>query len=190
MTEPWSLVKDIMNHIVDYVLPLPEEQQASVEEVKACHVQCGHDVACHKDCPSSIFGRFKEQCATLDAASACHKACADSEIHCPFKKHECHVKCPMSMPTSVKELRGLTGHVLCHIECGKDTVCHKACPKSVWSEKKEQCEAYDSVKACHRTCGSSHSCHASCPRLSDQVMNEVKEEPISLAKDVVDSFVV
>jgi hypothetical protein len=190
MAEPWSLVKDLMNHVVDYILPLPQEQQVSVEAVRACHVQCGQNVACHKACPVGIFGRFKERCASLDAASACHKACADSKTECPFKKHECHFKCPMSMPTSVKELRGLTGHVLCHTTCGKDKACHLACPNSVWSEKKEQCKAYDNMMACHHACGHSHTCHASCPHLPEQMLNEVAQEPSSLVKDVIDVLVV
>merc|ERR1719213_660930 len=144
-----------------------------MEEVKSCHVQCGHDFACHKACPAGIFGRFKEQCAALDAASACHKACVDSKTECPYKKHECHFKCPMSMPTSVKELRGITGHVLCHKTCGKDKACHKACPNSVWSEKMEQCKSYHNIMACHQSCGHSHICHANCPHMSEQMLKSL-----------------
>jgi len=190
MAEPWSLVKDIMNHVVEKVVPIPEEHQVSMEEVKSCHIQCGHDFACHKACPVGIFGRFKEQCATLDAASACHKACVDSKTECPFKKHECHFKCPMSMPTSVKELRGITGHVLCHKTCGKDKACHKACPNSVWSEKMEQCKSYHNIMACHQSCGHSHICHANCPHMSEQMLNEASQEPTSLAKDIINVLVV
>jgi len=195
MQEPWSLVKDIANHVADYLLPLPEGQEVSVEEVKACHTKCASDAhsgprACHRNCPKGVFGRFHDKCNTLQNASGCHQTCEDSETKCPFKKMKCHHKCPMSMPTSVKELKGLVDHVECHSTCGQDKECHKACPNSNWDEKKVQCKQYDDMVACHKQCAGDGTCHASCPQLSDQILNDVKQEPTNIAKDVIDVLVV
>jgi len=186
MQEPWSLIKDIGNHVAHYLLQLPEGPEVSVEVVRACHTRCGHDIACHKHCPKGVFGRFHDKCETLEEASACHHSCEHSEIKCRFKKMECHFKCPMSMPTSVKELKGLADHVLCHSTCGEDKMCHKTCPNSNWNEKKGQCKQYDDMVACHKRCAGDRSCHASCPQLNDQILNDVKREP----KDVLDALLV
>jgi len=190
MQEPWSLVKDIGNHVADYLLPLPEGQEVSVEVVRACHMKCGGDVACHKHCPKGVFGRFHDKCNTLEEASACHQTCEHSEIKCHFKKMQCHHKCPMSMPTSVKELKGLTDHVVCHSTCGRDKMCHKTCPNSNWNEKTAQCKQYDDMVACHKQCARDGGCHASCPQLNDQILNDVKQESTNIAKDVIDVLVV
>jgi hypothetical protein len=190
MQEPWSLVKDIGNHVADRLLQLPEGQEVSVEKVGACHKQCGADIMCHKKCPKGVFGRFKDECETLDAASMCHRACKQSETKCPFKKMECHFKCPMSMPTSVTELKGLTDHVLCHTTCGQDKKCHETCPNSNWEEKKAHCIQYSEMVACHKQCAGDHSCHATCPQLSNEVLNEVKKAPKNVIKEVLDTFIV
>jgi len=184
MREPWSLPKDIVEHVAEHLLPLCKGQEVAVEDVKACHMRCGHDFACHKNCPTGVFGRFKDQCAILDEASVCHQACEKLETKCPFKKTECHFKCPVSMPTSLKEFRGLTDHVLCHTTCGQDKLCHKACPNSIWAEKKAHCMKYHEMMACHKSCGNSHSCHANCPHLTDEMLNEVQKKPSNFAKDV------
>merc|ERR1740127_58020 len=102
-------------------------------------MQCRSDGACHKNCPKGVYGRLHDKCNILETASVCHQTCEHSEIKCPFKKAECHFKCPMSMPTSVKELKGLVDHVLCHSECGQDKMCHETCPNSNWDEKKRHC---------------------------------------------------
>jgi hypothetical protein len=185
MQEPWSLVKDVANHVADYLLPLPQGQEVSVEVVRACHMGCGADFACHKNCPKGVFGRFHDKCNTVEEASACHQTCEHSEIMFPFEKMECHWKCPMSMPTSVKEFKGLTDHVLCHSTCGHDKLCHKTCPNSTWNEKKAQCKQYDEMVACHKQCVG-HACHSSCPRLNDHILNDVKN---SIAKEVIDVLV-
>jgi hypothetical protein len=187
MQEPWSLPKDIMNHVVDSVLPIPQEQLASKEEIGACHMQCGHDHECHKNCPTGVFGRLKEQCNVLEESSACHQACAQTETKCPFKKMECHFKCPMSMPTSVTELKGLTDHVLCHTTCGQDKICHKSCPNSNWEEKKTQCVKYHEFVACHMGCGKTGPCLC---QLQDEILNEAKKAPSDLAKEVIDVLLV
>merc|ERR1712224_412741 len=67
------------------------------------------------------------------------------------------------MPTSVKELKGLTDHVLCHTTCGQNKTCHESCPNSNWDEKKAECTKYQEMVECHKACGWSHSCHATCP---------------------------
>jgi len=190
MQEPWSLVKDIGNHVADYLLPLLGSQEVSVEAVRACHMRCGHDHACHKHCPKGVFGRFQDKCDALEEASTCHKTCEQSEIKCPFKKMECHHKCPMSMPTSVKELKGIMDHVLCHSTCGKDKMCQKTCPNSNWNEKMSQCKQYDEMMVCHKRCARDRSCHASCPRLNDQILNDIKQKPTSIVKDVLDVLIV
>merc|ERR1719420_1828819 len=164
MQEPWSLAKDVANHVVDYVLP--QEKVVSLEEHKACHMKCGGDHECHHKCPSPSdpWKKLKEECSTLDQAHTCHHACEQSGIKCPFKKTECHFKCPMSMPSSMKELKGLTDHVLCHTECAQDKTCHAACPNSNWDEKKAQCEKFREILACHHNCPhGDHSCHHNCP---------------------------
>jgi hypothetical protein len=185
MQEPWSLVKDVVTHVADYLLPLPKGQ-----EVKACHMQCRGDVPCHKRCPKGVFGRFHDKCNTLEEASACHQSCEHSDIKCPFKKMECHFTCPMTMPTSVRELKGLTDHVLCHTTCGSDKMCHKTCPNSNWNEKKAQCKQYDDMVACHKQCGWDHQCHADCPHLKDEILNEARKESSNLVKDVMHVLVV
>jgi len=161
--EPWSLPKDIANHVADYLLP--QEKDVSHEEVRVCHMKCGEDHECHHKCPGGPRKKFQEECSTLDQASACHHACEQSETKCPFKKIECHFKCPMSMPSSVKELKGLTDHVLCHTTCGQDKTCHATCPNSNWDEKKAQCQKYQQMVACHKGCGQDQSCHHNCPHM-------------------------
>jgi len=69
----------------------------------------------------------------------------------------------MSMPSSVKELKGLTDHVLCHTTCGQDKACHSTCPNSNWDEKKAKCEKFQEISACHKGCGWDHNCHRNCP---------------------------
>jgi CO dehydrogenase/acetyl-CoA synthase alpha subunit len=103
---------------------------------------------------------------------------------------ECHFKCPMSMPSSVGELKGLTDHVLCHTTCGQDKACHQTCPNSNWAEKTAQCAQYHEMGACHKACAGVHSCHAKCPRLSANILNEEKKEPSNLLKDVANVLVV
>jgi len=161
MQEPWSLAKDVANHVADYLLP--QQKEVSHEEVKACHMKCGWEHECHHKCPGGPWKKLKEECDTLEFASACHHACKQSETKCPFKKTECHFKCPMSMPSSVKELKGLTDHVLCHTACGQDTMCHATCPNSNWDEKQAQCKKYQEVVECHKGCGRDRSCHHNCP---------------------------
>jgi len=190
MQEPWGLVKDIGNHVVDYLLPLLGSQEVSVEAVRACHMRCGDDLPCHKRCPKGVFGRFQDKCNTLEQASVCHKTCEDSENNGPFNKMECHHECPMSMPTSVRELKGLMDHVLCHSTCGEDQVCHEACPNSNWGEKMSQCKQYDEMLACHKQCALDGTCHASCPWLSDQTLNDIKRKPTNIVKGVLDVLVV
>jgi hypothetical protein len=190
MQEPWSLVKDVANHVVDYLLPLPKGQEVPIEEVKACHMRCGWDHACHKNCPKGVFGRFADQCETLNETSGCHKACEQAESKCPFKKAECHFKCPMTMPTSVRDLKGLTSHVLCHTTCGENKTCHETCPNSNWDEKKSHCMEYNAMVSCHKKCAGAHGCHATCPVLKHEMLNEVKTEPSNLAKDLVNVLLV
>merc|ERR1719421_2313781 len=163
MQDPWSLPADIANHVIDYLLPVPKEQQASPDEVKACHMRCGHDRECHKKCPSGMYGLLKGQCNAMDGARKCHKGCEQSETKCPFKKIECHFKCPSAMPTSVMELKEMTDHVRCHTGCGQDKACHKACPNHIWEAKKAQCMKYHEMVGCHMRCGMSHDCHRGCP---------------------------
>lgn len=187
--EPWSLVKDLGNHVAEHLLPLPEGQELSVEEVRACHVACRADAGCHKRCPKGVFGRFADKCEMLEEASTCHHACEHSQTKCPFKKTECHFKCPMSMPNSVGELKGLLDHVLCHTTCGQDKECHQTCPNSNWDEKKTQCAQYDEMVDCHKVCAGVASCHAACPHLTDHTLNQLKEEPSNLIKDIVNILV-
>lgn len=190
MQEPWSIVKDMADHVADYLLPLSDGQEVSVEAVRACHMSCGRDGPCHKQCPKGVFGRFHDKCDQLEDAGTCHQTCEQAEIKCPFKKMQCHFKCPMAMPTSVKELKGLTDHVVCHATCGGDKMCHKTCPNSNWEEKKSQCKQYHDMAQCHKKCAGDHNCHASCPRLNDQILNDVKQEPTSIVKEVIDVLVV
>jgi hypothetical protein len=103
---------------------------------------------------------------------------------------QCHFKCPMAMPTSVKELKGVTDHVVCHTTCGGDKTCHKMCPNSNWEEKKAQCKQYNDMAECHKRCAGDHTCHASCPRLTEQILNDVKQEPTSIVKEIIDVLVV
>merc|ERR1719386_295571 len=162
MQEPWSLAKDIANHVADYLLP--QEKEASHEDIKNCHMKCGWDRECHHKCPGHHhWKKMKEERDTLNQASVCHHACEQSETKCPFKKTECHFKCPMSMPSSVQELKGLTDHVLCHTTCGHDKTCHSTCPNSNWDEKKAKCEKFQEISACHKLCGRDHACHHKCP---------------------------
>jgi len=161
MQEPWSLAKDVANHVADFLLP--QQKEVSHEEFKACHMKCGWEHECHHKCPGGPWKKLKEECNTLEFASACHHACKQSETKCPFKKTECHFKCPMSMPSSVKELKDLTDHVLCHTACGQDAMCHATCPNSNWDEKQAQCKKYQEVVECHKGCGRDRSCHHNCP---------------------------
>lgn len=190
LQEPQSFVKDIADHIVDYLLPLPAGQEATKEEVRACHMKCGHDFACHKACPTGAWGILKDQCTALDTAHTCHQTCRKLVTKCPAAKMKCHLKCPMSMPASVKELKYLTEHVACHTTCGEDKSCHHNCPKSMWSEKKVRCEAYNHMMACHRGCSHDRECHMTCPHPSDlSAFNEVSNEPNGLVKDLISVIV-
>jgi len=189
MQEPWSLAKDIANHVADYLLP--QEMEVSHEEVKACHMKCGWDRECHHKCPGGPWKKLKEECDTLDQASACHHACEQSGIKCPFKKTECHFKCPSSMPSSVKELKGLTDHVICHTTCGQDKTCHGACPNSNWDEKKAQCEKFQEISACHKRCGMDHSCHHNCPHGGWHTAHAEGPHGLgALAKEVIETVIV
>jgi hypothetical protein len=190
MQEPWSLVKDVANHIVDYLIPMADGHDASVEEVKACHMQCKFDVACHKSCPKGVFGRFHDKCDALEKASSCHHLCEHADLKCPVKKMKCHFKCPMSMPASVKELKGLIDHMLCHSSCGQDKTCHENCPSSNWFEKQAHCRQYDRMVACHKLCGGQHACHASCPHLDTNILNDVKPVSSNIIKELVNTLVV
>lgn len=189
LQEPESFVKDVADHIVDYLLPLPAGQEASREEVKDCHMKCGHDFACHKECPSGEWGILKDQCAALDIAHTCHQACGQLVTKCPVAKMKCHLKCPISMPTSVKELKYLTDHMACHASCAQDKACHRTCPKSVWSKKKAQCMTYTKVMECHRGCGHVPDCHMHCPHLDEDSLKGVSNEPTSLVKEVISVIV-
>jgi hypothetical protein len=189
LEEPDNLVTDVAEHIVDHFLPLPAGQEATLEEVKACHMNCGYDSACHKACPTGSWGILKDQCNTLDAASECHHTCESLATKCPVAKMKCHFKCPMSMPTSVQELKGVADHVACHVTC-KDKVCHGSCPNSVWDQKKAQCLAYKQVMACHQGCGRVRDCHMGCPHLDTEAMSKVSKEPTSLVNEVISTIVV
>lgn len=190
LEEPQSIVKDVADHIVDYLLPLPAGQEATREEVKACHIECGHDFECHKKCPTGSWGILRDQCDTISFASACHQTCENLVTKCPLAKMKCHFKCPMSMPTSVKELRGFMDHVACHATCGQDKACHETCPSSVWSQKKRQCMVYNKMMACHQACGHFHDCHMNCPHLDEAALKEVSKDPTRFVKEVISTIIV
>eukprot|EP00419_Tripos_fusus_P012684 CAMPEP_0172667474 /NCGR_PEP_ID=MMETSP1074-20121228/8447_1 /TAXON_ID=2916 /ORGANISM="Ceratium fusus, Strain PA161109" /LENGTH=347 /DNA_ID=CAMNT_0013483983 /DNA_START=21 /DNA_END=1064 /DNA_ORIENTATION=- len=192
LAEPWSLVRDVADHAVDFLLP-PAEPVATEQEVHSCHHRCGYDGACHRACPKGQRGLLQEQCATLDAQKACHKACKAEEIKCPFKKMKCHMSCPSSMPASVEELKLMAEHMACHTECGKDEQCHKFCGiLKQWTQRKERCAEYAKVASCHRNCGHSHHCHAFCPRMNfyENEMAPAANAPGSLAKEILDKIIV
>jgi NAD-dependent dihydropyrimidine dehydrogenase PreA subunit len=96
----------------------------------------------------------------------------------------------MSLPDSIKELKDVTDHILCHTTCGEDKSCHSACPNSNWDEKRAQCMQYEEMVSCHKRCVGDHSCHASCPRLNHDLLNEVKEDSTNILKDIMDVLVV
>lgn len=194
LQEPWSLVQDVANHVVDYLLPLPVEQQATEDEVRGCHMGCRGDHDCHKACPSGPFGILKGQCEALNTTAACHRSCKAQAIKCPFQNMACHMKCPMSMPASVEEFKLLAGHMACHVECGKDEQCHKSCVKPMlWTEKEEVCGNYKSMVACHRDCrGHGHECHRSCPsvHISDKASLSLASPPSNVVKDAVSRILI
>merc|ERR1719443_2365787 len=90
-----------------------------MEAVKACHMKCGTDYACHKQCPKGAWGRFHSQCEALDAAKSCHMKCKSD--------FACHFQCPMQMPKSMSKVAEMASATACHAKCGKDHDCHKAC---------------------------------------------------------------
>jgi hypothetical protein len=194
LQEPWSLVQDVANHVVDYLLPLPAEQQATKDEVRGCHIGCRGDHACHKACPSGPFGILKDQCEALNTTVACHQSCKAQAMKCPFQKMACHMKCPMAMPASVEELKMLADHMACHVECGKDKQCHGSCVKpKLWTEKKETCAKYNSMVACHRDCKDhGHECHMSCPsvHISDQASLSLASPPGNVVKEAVSRLLI
>mmetsp|Transcript_732 Transcript_732/g.1955 ORF Transcript_732/g.1955 Transcript_732/m.1955 type:complete len:344 (-) Transcript_732:313-1344(-) len=186
--EPWSLVQDVTNHVVDHVLPAAPI--ASCEEVRSCHKSCGHDHACHKVCPRGAMGALKEQCAALNETKACHQSCEAQGINCPFQKFSCHMKCPMSMPASVEELKGTASHMACHTECGSDVQCHHSCPMPVtWAEKKEKCAEYAEVAECHKGCGGRHECHMQCPSIELRG-GPSPTSPNALVKEVLSQLII
>jgi len=186
LAEPWSLVQDVANHVVDFVLP-PVSPLASQQEVHSCHAGCGHDRACHQACPKGQWGALKEQCTTLDAQRACHKACKLQETTCPFKKMSCHMACPKSMPESIEELKATAEHMACHVDCGKDQQCHKSCPVArQWTERKQKCAEYERVSACHKGCRSQGlDCHAQCPHTLFPDVPPAASSPGSMVKEFV-----
>mmetsp|Transcript_143805 Transcript_143805/g.400825 ORF Transcript_143805/g.400825 Transcript_143805/m.400825 type:complete len:349 (+) Transcript_143805:93-1139(+) len=191
LAEPWSLVKDVADHLVDFLAP-PAQQPATEEEVRGCHAHCGHDAACHRACPAGQRGVLKEQCALLDTAKACHQSCKSKESKCPFKKMACHMKCPLSMPSSVEELKATAEHMACHAECGQDRQCHQSCPKPrQWAEKKERCAEYNRVAACHKGCMSQgHECHLRCPSLHFPDAPQPVSSLGGMVKEVVNSLLI
>jgi len=190
LAEPWSLVKDVADHVVDHLLPLPDGQQATEEEVRECHMHCGFDSACHKACPSGPYGIVKDHCEALDTTTACHRSCGG--IACPFGKMKCHMTCPMSMPSSVRELKDLADHIACHSECGRDEACHKSCLISdMWARKVQRCGQYDAMVACHKGCAQQPHCHASCPRIDMEgaAMKSLATPPGNVVKEVVSTII-
>jgi len=172
---PFSLLQDIADHVVDHLLPPPQE--ATMEEIKRCHTGCGEDFACHKKCPSGVWGRLQGQCEILGEMMACHKGCG--------RCYKCHMACPMAKPASVRELKEFVDAMMCHPQCGKNQACHKACVDP-WEQKKGQCVELKTVKACHQGCGKDRACHKECPRLEKETMEQLAREPTSLTKDIID----
>lgn len=191
LAEPWSLVKDVSNHAVDFILP-PAPLGATQEEVHSCHKSCGYDGACHRACPTGKWGVLQQQCETLDAQKACHKDCKSQELECPFKKMSCHMKCPKSMPESIEEFKATVEHMACHADCGKDKPCHESCPTArQWTERKEKCAEYKLVSACHKGChGQGFGCHAQCPHAALPDKASAAGSPGSLVKEVVGSLLI
>lgn len=188
LEEPSSLIKDVVSHVADYLLPLLFGQEASREEVKACHMNCGHEHDCHKNCPKGAWGRLADQCDLMNASSSCHGSCQTLETKCPFAKMKCHFKCPMAMPGSVHDLKTLADHIACHTDCHNQS-CHESCP-DVWARKHAQCQAYHSMKACWSNCGHSghsHACYAQCPSSEDL---EVDQSPHNVLKDALQVLMV
>eukprot|EP00931_Biecheleriopsis_adriatica_P074426 TRINITY_DN48484_c0_g1_i1.p1 TRINITY_DN48484_c0_g1~~TRINITY_DN48484_c0_g1_i1.p1 ORF type:complete len:348 (+),score=71.34 TRINITY_DN48484_c0_g1_i1:73-1116(+) len=191
LTEPWSLVQDVVNHVVDFLLP-PTLPLATEQEVHSCHAGCGRDHACHHACPKGQWGALKEQCVTLDSQIACHKACKTQETACPFKKMSCHMRCPKSMPESIEEVKAMAEHMACHFDCGKDHQCHKSCPVAEqWTERKEKCAKYELVSACHKGChGQGYDCHVQCPHTAFPDTPPTANSTNSMIKEVVTSLLV
>lgn len=194
LQEPWSLAKDVANHLVDRLLPVPKEQQATEEQVRSCHMGCGHDYSCHKACPTGPWGAVKEQCAAINTTHACHRECAAREIKCPVKKMSCHMKCPHMMPSSLGELKMAVDHMACHADCGKDAACHKACSlPELWIEKKAKCAEYDAMKACHKGCrGHGHICHQACPAFdfNGRAVHSMMSPPAAPFKELVSTLMI
>jgi hypothetical protein len=188
LTEPWSLAKDVTNHVVDFLLP-PPPALATEQEVHGCHAGCGRNHTCHRSCPKGQWGALKERCEELDAQKACHKACKAQKLKCPIEKMSCHMQCPRAMPQSVDELRAMTEHVACKLDCGKDHECRHSCPKSKqWIERKEKCHRYKVVSACHKGCGGDQDCHAQCPHAA--LADEPARSPGSAIKEVVSTLLI
>jgi hypothetical protein len=188
--EPWSLVKDVADHVVDRLLPTPPEQQVTEDEVRSCHERCGPDYACHKGCPMGPWGILKDQCEALNATHACHRSCEEQETTCPFKKMSCHLNCPHMMPSSLRELKMAVDHMACHADCGISQECHESwCPlPELWDEKKAKCAEYDAMRACHASCKDhGPECHRACEsfQFSGPAVRSMLSPPSQVVKEAV-----
>lgn len=154
---------------------LPEE--STWVEVKQCRKACEGDEPCMNECPhyECPWKRISQQCdifsGSVAETKACHRACEHHDF-------ACHVKCPMSQPTSVKQLQLFGKAMVCHSTCGHDKTCHQACPNP-WTAKQALCGKLEEVASCL------HENHHSCPRLDNETKQALLEEPSSLTKDIL-----
>jgi len=124
-------------------------------EVKKCHMGCGSDHECHKQCPRP-WAFFEEKCQEFEPILACHKRC--------HRDHECHVRCPM--PACPRMAEAVRGAMECHGSCAEgDWLCHRACPKPLL-KLRAKCHMLGEVLACHKNCGHGDcACHHACPKM-------------------------
>eukprot|EP00441_Pelagodinium_beii_P013108 CAMPEP_0197704464 /NCGR_PEP_ID=MMETSP1338-20131121/125949_1 /TAXON_ID=43686 ORGANISM="Pelagodinium beii, Strain RCC1491" /NCGR_SAMPLE_ID=MMETSP1338 /ASSEMBLY_ACC=CAM_ASM_000754 /LENGTH=569 /DNA_ID=CAMNT_0043288367 /DNA_START=53 /DNA_END=1762 /DNA_ORIENTATION=- len=149
---------------------LPEE--ATWAEVKQCREACKGDEPCMNECPhyECPWKRISQQCdifnSSVTESKACHHACEHHDF-------ACHAKCPMSQPTSVKQLQLFGKAMLCHHTCGHDKTCHQACPNS-WTEKQALCSKLEEVVSCY------HEKHHDCPRLDNETKQPTSVKQLQL----------
>lgn len=135
-----------------------EAMQHKMKDVKACHKECGWDVACHKACPKP-WAKFQEKCEVLKPIWVCHEECRRSR-----GGHSCHSQCPK--PQCPKLARKMEETMQCHQKCGQGGfMCHQACP-SPMAHIVSKCTALQDIIGCHGKCSpGDHLCHHACPKV-------------------------
>mmetsp|Transcript_43066 Transcript_43066/g.135745 ORF Transcript_43066/g.135745 Transcript_43066/m.135745 type:complete len:580 (+) Transcript_43066:146-1885(+) len=139
-----------------------EQKCEKMKPLAECHKKCGHDHACHMQCPLPECRRMRQK---VEETLQCHEKCAGDAT--------CHHDCPRPFETLRSECEALG----CRKACGADEKCHEACPKQLEHHHEEPgafgehgegthrwFEAMRGMWACKTKCGADAACAEQCPK--------------------------